>query len=53
VTERPEAALIDRGMWAGLVEQGLQDVRAEAVECETHSCLDGGESCAVVIRLRR
>jgi predicted ArsR family transcriptional regulator len=53
VTERPEAALIDRGMWAGLVEQGLQGVRAESVECETHSCLDGAESCAVVIRLRR
>ena len=53
VTERPAAALIDRGMWAGLVEQGVDGVRAESVECETHSCLDGGESCAVVIRLRR
>ena len=53
VTTRPEAAVIDRGMWAGLVEKGLQGVRAESVECETHSCLDGGESCAVVIRLRR
>jgi predicted ArsR family transcriptional regulator len=53
VTERPEAALIDRGMWAGLVEKGLKGVRAESVECETHSCLDGGESCAVIIRLRR
>jgi predicted ArsR family transcriptional regulator len=53
VTERPEAALIDRGMWAGLVEEGLKGVRAESVECETHSCLDGGESCAVIVRLRR
>lgn len=53
VTQRPEAALIDRGMWAGLVEQGLKGVRAESVECETHSCLDDGESCAVIIRLRR
>jgi predicted ArsR family transcriptional regulator len=53
VTERPEAALIDRGMWAGLVERGLRGVRAETVECETHSCLEGGESCAVVVRLRR
>jgi predicted ArsR family transcriptional regulator len=53
VTKRPEAALIDRGMWAGLVEKGLKGVRAESVDCETHSCLDGGESCAVIIRLRR
>jgi predicted ArsR family transcriptional regulator len=53
VTERPEATLIDRGMWAGLVEKGLKGVRAESIECETHSCLDGGESCAVTIRLRR
>ncbi len=52
VTEQPEAALIDRGMWAGLVERGIRGVRAESVECETHSCLDGGESCAVVIQLR-
>jgi predicted ArsR family transcriptional regulator len=53
VAESPEAAHIDRGMWAGLVERGLRGVRAEAVECETHSCLEGGETCSVVIRLRR
>jgi predicted ArsR family transcriptional regulator len=53
VVESPEAAHIDRGMWAGLVERGLRGVRAGAVECETHSCLDGGETCSVVIRLRR
>jgi predicted ArsR family transcriptional regulator len=53
VTARPEAALIDRGMWVGLVEKGLKGVRAESVECETHSCLDGRQSCAVIIRLRR
>lgn len=53
VTERPEAALIDRGMWAGLVERGLRGASAETVDCETHSCLDGEKSCAVIIRLRR
>ena len=53
VTGRPEAALIDRGMWAGLVESGVAGVEAASVECETHSCLDGRDSCAVVIRLRR
>lgn len=52
VTERPEAALIDRGVWAGLVERGIRGMRAESVDCETHTCLDGGESCSVVIRLR-
>lgn len=52
VTENPEAALIDRGMWAGLVERGIRGVQAESVDCETHTCLDGGESCSVVIRLR-
>lgn len=52
VAEQPAAAVVDQGMWAGLVEQGIDGVRAESVECETHSCLDGAESCAVVIRLR-
>jgi predicted ArsR family transcriptional regulator len=52
VAERPEAAHIDRGMWAGLVERSLRGVRAEAVECETHSCLEDGETCSVVIRFR-
>ena len=53
VAARPEAAHIDRGMWAGLVGCAIREVRAEAVECETHSCLGGDDSCAVVIRLRR
>jgi predicted ArsR family transcriptional regulator len=53
VVERAEAAFIDRGMWAGLVERGVRGVRAESIECETHSCGDGGDSCAVVISLRR
>jgi predicted ArsR family transcriptional regulator len=53
VAERPDAALIDRGMWAGLIERGVEGMVASGVECETHSCLDGGESCTVVVRLRR
>jgi predicted ArsR family transcriptional regulator len=53
VTERAEAAHIDRGMWAALVECALRGVRAEAVDCETHSCLEGSEACSVVIHLRR
>jgi predicted ArsR family transcriptional regulator len=53
VAKRPEAALIDRGMWAGLVESGIEGTHAESVGCETHSCLEGRDSCAVVIRLGR
>ena len=53
VTENAEAAHLDRGMWAGLVERGVRGVEAEAVECETNSCLERGDSCSVVIRLRR
>lgn len=53
VTKHPEAAVIDRGMWAGLVESGIRGVRAGSVECETHSCLEGQGSCAVIISLRR
>ncbi len=52
VSVRAEAANIDRGMWAGLVERGLRGARAEAVECETHSCLEGSETCSVLIHLR-
>jgi len=51
VAERVEVAHVDRGMWAGLVERGVCGARAEAVECETRSCLDGNGACSVVIRL--
>jgi predicted ArsR family transcriptional regulator len=53
VTERPEAAEIDRGMWAGLVERGVRGVRAEQVACETHECLRRDAGCSVVLRLSR
>lgn len=53
VLECPEAVHIDHGMWAGLFEQSLRDVRAEGVACRTRSCLDGGELCSVLIRVGR
>jgi predicted ArsR family transcriptional regulator len=53
VTERPETAHIDRGMWSGMVECGVSGIHADAVECESHSCLESGTSCTVIIRLRR
>jgi predicted ArsR family transcriptional regulator len=52
VAARPEAAEIDRGMWAGLVERGVRGIRAEHVACETADCLDDHSSCSVVLRLR-
>jgi len=51
VARRPEAAEIDRGMWAGLVERGVEGVRAESVRCETADCLDEHRSCRVVLEL--
>jgi predicted ArsR family transcriptional regulator len=53
VLERLEAAEIDRGMWAALVERGVRDVLAEDVTCETHTCLESGQACTVVLRLTR
>jgi predicted ArsR family transcriptional regulator len=53
VLERLEAAEIDRGMWVALVERGVEGVLARDVTCETHACLTRGESCSVVLKLRR
>jgi|SRR5438105_5861270 len=52
VRELPEAAEIDRGMWAGLVESALRDADAADVQCETRDCLDDHASCRVLLRLR-
>jgi predicted ArsR family transcriptional regulator len=53
VAARPEAAEVDRGMWAGLAERALVGVRADSVVCETENCADGHASCRVVLRLRQ
>jgi len=53
VSERPEAATIDRGMWIGLVEQALDGVSARELSCETHGCLVRGEPCVVTLQLAR
>ena len=52
VRELPEAAEIDRGMWAGLVESALLGADAADVQCETRDCLDDHASCRVLLRLR-
>jgi hypothetical protein len=51
VSERLEAALLDRGVWAGLVEKGPAGAAAEEIRCETAACLDSGEPCLVTLRL--
>ena len=52
VSERLEAVTIDRGMWTGLVEEGVDGVAADHVSCETHSCLERGDPCVVTLRFR-
>jgi predicted ArsR family transcriptional regulator len=49
VVENPEAAAIDRGMWAGLVTSYLPRSRPCSVACHTEGCLDEHKSCRVVI----
>src|SRR5262249_33171573 len=53
VGERLEAAAIDRGMWLGLLDQGLDEVSASGLSCETSNCLERGEPCTVTLRLAR
>jgi predicted ArsR family transcriptional regulator len=53
VRERPEAALVDRGMWAGLATAALASRDASAVSCETRDCLDDHSSCRVRLTFRR
>lgn len=52
VRERPEAAEIDRGMWAGLAAHALSGVDVKRVRCETHDCLADHASCQVLLELR-
>jgi len=52
VVARPEAAVIDAGMWIGLTEAALAGSSAEAITCETHGCLRSHASCRVQLELR-
>ena len=51
VVKWPDAAGIDRGMWAGLLERGVRGVSADRTECETPSCLFAEAPCLVVLSL--
>lgn len=52
VYARPEAAEIDRGMWAGLAAHALRDADVDEVTCETRDCLLDHASCRVIVSLR-
>jgi predicted ArsR family transcriptional regulator len=52
VREHPEAAEIDRGMWAGLAARAI-GAEVREVACETRDCLDDHASCKVLLQLRR
>jgi predicted ArsR family transcriptional regulator len=47
VLANPDAADIDRGLWAGLLKARLEG--SCRVSCDTHDCLDRDESCRVVL----
>lgn len=51
VQTRPEAAEIDRGMWAGLADRALAGTEVGSITCENRDCLDDHASCRVLISL--
>jgi predicted ArsR family transcriptional regulator len=51
VVKCPDAAGIDEGMWAGLVEQGVRGVSADRIQCETPRCLTEDAACSVLLSL--
>jgi predicted ArsR family transcriptional regulator len=53
VVKCPDAAGIDRGMWAGLVERGVRGVSADRVECNTPRCLTSDDACSILLSLGR
>ena len=52
VRAHPEAAEIDRGMWAGLAATALAGSEVVDVSCETRDCLEDHAACRVLIVLR-
>jgi predicted ArsR family transcriptional regulator len=50
VREHPEAAEIDRGMWAGLAAHAI-GAEVRQVSCETHDCLADHAACRVLLEL--
>jgi predicted ArsR family transcriptional regulator len=51
VVSRPEAAIIDEGMWAGLAEAALVGTHADVIACEAGGCVDAHASCRIRLHL--
>jgi len=51
VRARPEAAEIDRGMWASLAAHALAGAEVAQVQCEMKDCLADHASCRVLLSL--
>lgn len=49
VRDHPDAAEIDRGMWAALVERGVKGIVAADVRCCTNGCHSAGGACTVTV----
>ena len=47
---QPEAAEIDRGMWAALAEASVAGTSAPEIACQTEACGDGRYPCRIEIR---
>lgn len=53
VRAHPEAAELDRGMWAALAAHAVARAEVAQVQCETKDCFADHASCRVVLALRR
>jgi predicted ArsR family transcriptional regulator len=51
VVRCPDAAGIDQGMWAGLVERGVRGLAADRIHCETPRCTSRNSSCQILLSL--
>jgi predicted ArsR family transcriptional regulator len=51
VNRSTRAAILDRGMWAGLAERAIDGVQAQHVTCSTEGCSDDHSTCRIVLRL--
>jgi predicted ArsR family transcriptional regulator len=51
VAKCPDTSGIDRGMWAGLVERGVQGLAANRIHCETPRCQSEVASCQILLSL--
>jgi predicted ArsR family transcriptional regulator len=49
VRARSEVAVLDRGMWAGLVGEALGDLELKDIRCETCDCHSDDADCRVVL----